>query len=98
MYRMTVEDIEDYMEKGKSALMAELVRDDVMTADEADEWCNCHAVLVRKYPTFERLKKRLGKSDGHHHFIVVKAAGMVKIAKTDDNVSESATTEEEREQ
>ena len=91
LYQYTNEDLEATLDVVKTAIMQDLAHDGIMTVDEADRWCNCHTILIRKHPAFERLKDKLKKSgDGSQYFIVVKAGRLEAEAVAEDSTKGKA--------
>ncbi len=58
----TKEQLEEYSDQVKIAVMQSLVNEEVLSKDDADVWCENHTVILRKRSLFRTLTEKWLKS------------------------------------
>ena len=73
---MTIDELEDFADDIKAAVVGALVREDIIPEDDADEWCAEHTVIFRKksfFRTISRLWKDAPSADGLYIIIMERS-------------------------
>lgn len=71
MYNMTVNELEDVADTVKVAILKSLVRDGKFNAEEAEDWCKQHTVLLKKKSVFQTISN-LWKNESEIDGFVIK--------------------------
>ena len=75
MFQYTTSDIEENADVLKTIILKALVSDDLLDAEEADEWAATHTLIIRKKSIFRTLSglwKKEQERDHEWYWIVVQ--------------------------
>lgn len=77
-YSLTKEDLEDWGESFKTAIVSALVSENIIELSVADEWCASHTVILKKksiFKTISNLFSNATSEDRSYRLLVVKGIG-----------------------
>ena len=98
-WNLSKEEMEDFMDHAKAAVMKSLVREGVLDLEEADEWSKTHTIILKKknfFRTITNIWEQEQETDGTY-VLVVQIPDLIEADDDDDGEREDLPEEDENE-